>query len=187
MSSVAYDPIDTTPPQTLRFSRFVLDGRLRELYRDGARVELRRRPMSILWHLIRNRDRVVSGEELHRFIWRGVRVSDAALASGLYELRRALGPDGSHLIQTLRGHGYRFTGEVQTASTTASGGCDRSPCTDGLLESIVERLQRDLEAACVSARIVVVAVIPSPPTQRGASASATRHIGLVRDVGAEGA
>ena len=97
---------------SVQFGRFVLDGGLRELRRDGRRVALQPTPMRLLWYLIRNRDRVVSGRELLERVWPGAHVTDPALAGALRLLRRALDDESHTLIQTRRGQGYRFSADV---------------------------------------------------------------------------
>jgi len=95
---------------------FTLDERLRELRKDGQKIPLQPKPMSLLWYLIRHRDRVVSGDELRAQVWQDVHVGEQALSGTLRDLRRALGTEGRSLVQTLRGHGYRFTGELRSVA-----------------------------------------------------------------------
>jgi DNA-binding winged helix-turn-helix (wHTH) protein len=136
----------------LQFECFELDARLRELRRDGRRVDLQPKPMALLRYLIEHRDRVVSKRELLREVWLGVVVSDDALQTAVRDLRRALGQKGRRpgLIQTVYGDGYRFTGDVKRAGADArpaSVGLD--PCRPILVERERELslLQRALEAA----------------------------------------
>ena len=104
---------------TVRFGEFVLDGQLRELRRAGQRIALQRKPMALLWYLIRHRERVVPGRELLDRVWPDVHVGDQALAATLRDLRKALSDTDHVLIQTLRGHGYRFTAEVHATDPPA--------------------------------------------------------------------
>src|SRR5262245_32721413 len=64
--------------------------------------------------LIRNRDRVVSKDEIIGRIWNGRIVSDATLNSRVAAARKALGDDGSaqKLIRTIHGRGFRFVGDL---------------------------------------------------------------------------
>jgi DNA-binding winged helix-turn-helix (wHTH) protein len=48
----------------------------------------------LLVHLLRNRDRVVSKDELFDTIWKGRIVSEAALSSRINAARKAVGDDG---------------------------------------------------------------------------------------------
>lgn len=102
------------PPYLFLFGEFTLDTVTRELLRGGATVDVSVKPLQLLEYLIRNRDRTVPAEELIGHIWGDVAVSDASLATALRRVRRVLGEGhgrGSP-IQTRRGIGYRFVGDV---------------------------------------------------------------------------
>ncbi|WP_312017759.1 transcriptional regulator [Bradyrhizobium sp. CIR18] len=94
-----------------------LDSGRRELYRDTSVVALAPQAFDLLDYLIRNRERVVSKDELITAIWKGRRVSDAALTTRLNAARSAIGDSGENqrLIKTLQRKGYRFIGTVQEA------------------------------------------------------------------------
>jgi DNA-binding winged helix-turn-helix (wHTH) protein len=63
----------------LIFAGHELDLRRRELRRAGEIVHVEPQVYDLLVHLIRNRDRVVSKDELFDTIWNGRIVSEAAL------------------------------------------------------------------------------------------------------------
>ena len=69
----------------------------------------------LLDYLIRNRERVVSKDDLISAIWNGRIVSDAALTTRLNAARNAIGDSGEEqrLIKTLPRKGFRFVGQVQ--------------------------------------------------------------------------
>ena len=148
---------------SVRFGRFVLDGGLRELRRDGRRIALQPTPMRLLWYLIHNRDRVVPGMELLERVWPEVHVTDLALAGAIRTLRRVLGDEGRSLIQTRRGHGYRFSADVEELGAGTSPPATRDASSGlagpGLLgrASEVAQLESAL-AACVEGRGQVVLV-----------------------------
>lgn len=97
-----------------RFREFELNEAMLELRSSGVRVELRPKPLFLLLHLVRNRHRVVSRDELVAELWQDVTVSGQSLTTTLYEVRRALDDERSSdpCIATLRGRGYRFCAEV---------------------------------------------------------------------------
>ncbi|AMA59435.1 winged helix-turn-helix domain-containing tetratricopeptide repeat protein [Bradyrhizobium sp. CCGE-LA001] len=99
------------------FERYELDSGRRELYRDTSLVALAPQTFDLLDYLIRNRERVVSKDELITAIWKGRCVSDAALTTRLNAARSAIGDSGENqrLIKTLARKGYRFIGTVQEA------------------------------------------------------------------------
>jgi TolB-like protein/DNA-binding winged helix-turn-helix (wHTH) protein/cytochrome c-type biogenesis protein CcmH/NrfG len=118
----------------LRFADFEIDVARRELRRAGAIVHLEPQVFDLLVHLVRNRDRIVSKDELIDAIWQGRIVSEAALSSRVSAARRALGDSGNDqtLIRTLHKHGFRFVGDVDEdglAAAAAAGGQGHSPQT----------------------------------------------------------
>jgi TolB-like protein len=70
--------------------------------------------------LIRERDRLVTKDEIFEIIWKRRAVSDAALSSRVKAARKALGDDGKsqRLIRTLHGRGFQFIGAVAEREAT---------------------------------------------------------------------
>jgi TolB-like protein len=99
------------------FGECVLDTGRRELSRGGEAVAVGPQVFDLLIHLIENRDRVVSKDELFDVIWRGRTVSDSTLTSHVNFARRAVGDNGGdqRLIRTISRKGFRFVGEVTAA------------------------------------------------------------------------
>jgi DNA-binding winged helix-turn-helix (wHTH) protein/tetratricopeptide (TPR) repeat protein len=100
------------------FEPFELDLATFELRRDGQSIALQPRVFGVLRYLIEHRDRVVSKQELIDALWGGSQLNAVAVPWTINRARKALGdePNGDGFIETLRGHGYRFTGDVQTRS-----------------------------------------------------------------------
>ncbi|MEL6220267.1 MAG: winged helix-turn-helix domain-containing protein [Pseudomonadota bacterium] len=98
-----------------RFDGFVLDEARRELLGHDGAVALEPRAFDTLVLLIENRNRVVSKDELIGEVWGGRIVSDAALASQIKAVRRAVGDDGKaqRVIKTVHGHGFRFVAALE--------------------------------------------------------------------------
>ncbi|WP_426435527.1 winged helix-turn-helix domain-containing protein [Bradyrhizobium genosp. P] len=97
------------------FESFVFDTDRRELHRGSDVVALAPQVFDLLEFLIRNRERVVSKDDLINAIWNGRSVSDAALTTRLNAARSAIGDSGGEqrLIKTLPRRGFRFVGPVQ--------------------------------------------------------------------------
>ena len=97
------------------FEDCVLDIDKRELRRGANAVSIAPRVFDLLDYLIRNRDRVVSKDDLVSTVWQGRIVSDAALTTRLNAARSAIGDSGEEqrLIKTLPRKGFRFVGLVQ--------------------------------------------------------------------------
>jgi len=99
----------------LRFADFEIDLARQEMRRTGAIVHVEPQVFDLLVHLIRNRDRIVSKDELFDAIWQGRIVSEATLSSRISAARRALGDSGNDqsFIRTLHKRGFRFVGDVE--------------------------------------------------------------------------
>ena len=78
----------------------------------------------LLVYLVRNRDRVVSKDDLIDGVWGGRIVSESALTTRLNAVRKAVGDSGAaqRLIRTVPRRGVRFIGEVSEDSETAARG-----------------------------------------------------------------
>lgn len=83
-----------------------------EVHRDGEVVPLTPREGDILAYLVKNRDRVVTREDLLLDVWhyRSANVETRTVDIHIVGLRRKVEPDPAHpsLIQTVRGKGYRW-------------------------------------------------------------------------------
>lgn len=109
------------------FENFVLDTKRRELRGDAGAVSIQPQVFDLLEYLIRNRDRVVSKDDLIAAIWGGRIVSESTLTTRINAARTAIGDSGAdqRLIKTLSRKGVRFVGFVREQSTRpdeATGG-----------------------------------------------------------------
>jgi len=97
------------------FENCVLDTDKRELRRGADPVSITPQVFDLLDYLIRNRDSVVSKDQLIQAIWKGRIVSDAAVTTRLNAARSAIGDSGEQqrLIKTLPRKGFRFIGVVR--------------------------------------------------------------------------
>jgi len=103
------------------FENYTFDIERRELHRGADAVSITPQVFDLLDYLIRNRERVVSKDELIGAVWNGRSVSDAALTTRLNAARNAIGDSGEEqrLLKTLPRKGFRFVGSVQEARTPA--------------------------------------------------------------------
>ena len=97
-----------------RFADFEIDAGQQELRRGDEVVHIEPQVFDLLVHLVRNRGRIVSKDELIETIWNGRIVSEAALSSRINAARKAIGDNGNTqtFIKTLHKRGFRFVGEV---------------------------------------------------------------------------
>ncbi|MEX0759676.1 MAG: winged helix-turn-helix domain-containing protein, partial [Tistlia sp.] len=109
------------------FGDFLLDPQRFQLSRGGQPVRLEPQVLSLLIHLVRHHDRMVTKDEIVAAVWQGQAVSDASISSRIRSARQAVGDDGARqaVVRTVHGRGFRFIPEVtilppaQAASTTA--------------------------------------------------------------------
>ena len=116
------------------FDDQTLDTERRELLRGGAPISMQPQVFDLLVHLVQNRDRVVSKEDLITLVWGGRTVSDSTFTSRVNAARTAIGDSGrdQKLIRTISRKGLRFVGTVNEPSNS-------SRPADRLAEKSLER------------------------------------------------
>ncbi len=104
-----------------RFGEHVLDVARRELLRGSEPVGVEPQVFDLLVHLVENRDRVVTKDDLIASVWGGRIVSESTLTSRINAARRAVGDSGQEqrLIRTIARKGLRFVGSVQCEDASA--------------------------------------------------------------------
>ena len=97
------------------FDNYVLDPDRRELRCGATVVAIEPQAFDLLLHLIRQRQHVVSRDEMIESIWGGRIVSESTLSTRINAVRSAIGDSGieQRLIKTLPRKGVRFVGEVR--------------------------------------------------------------------------
>lgn len=152
------------------FENFALDTERRELRRQSAPLSVEPQVFDLLVFLIRNRDRVVSKDDIFASVWRGRIVSESALSTRINAARAVLGDTGTlqRLIKTLPRKGLRFVGTVVEDHEVAvqgpiatsfseankpsiavlpfvnlSGDSERDYFSDGIVEDITTALSRN--------------------------------------------
>jgi TolB-like protein/cytochrome c-type biogenesis protein CcmH/NrfG len=100
---------------TLSFGEYEIDVERRELRHAKIPVHIEPQVFDLLVYLVRNRDRVVSKEDLIASVWGGRIVSDSTLTSRINAARNAVGDSGKDkkLIRTIARKGLRFVGAVR--------------------------------------------------------------------------
>ncbi len=107
--------------ERLAFADLELDLQRHELRRAGEPVHVEPQVFDLIVHLVRNRDRVVTKDELFDTIWNGRIVSEAALSSRINAARKAVGDDGERqeIIRTIHKRGFRFIGQIEPVQGSA--------------------------------------------------------------------
>ncbi len=107
--------VERPPPPAVAFGPFELHLALSELRKEGRSIPLEPKVIDLLQYLIEHRDRLVTGQELHKHLWPDTAVGPSSLRRALNLLRDALEDDARkpRWIATVHRRGYRFIGEVK--------------------------------------------------------------------------
>lgn len=117
-------PADSRPP-TLTVGALMLDPAARTVTLAGTPVDLTTRELALLEHLMRHPDRPVGKVELRDQVWDGAGEDLNVVEQYVGYVRRKL---GRAAIVTVRGAGYRVTGELAEPAdpeTVDEGGIGR--------------------------------------------------------------
>jgi DNA-binding winged helix-turn-helix (wHTH) protein len=127
----------------IRFGDFVFDEDTRELTRGGEEVPLSPKAFDLLRHLLRQRPRALSKDELNALIWPDTHVTAASLAGAASDLRAALDDRRRRpkFIRTVHGFGYAFCGQAEPV-----GGAAPAPPAAGCVYRLIWR-RREIELA----------------------------------------
>ena len=104
---------------SLRFDRFEVRSRERQVLRDGVPLVIGARAFDLLLVLLERSDRVVAKTELLELVWPNLVVEENNLQVQISTLRKLL---GSHTIATIPGRGYRFAAALAGAAQGVSMG-----------------------------------------------------------------
>ena len=105
----------------IRFDVFEVDLRAAELYRVGRKIKLQIQPFRALALLLERPGEVITREEFEKRLWPEDTFVDFdhSLNTAIRKLRQALGDDKKkpRFVETLPKRGYRFIGNLQTATS----------------------------------------------------------------------
>jgi DNA-binding winged helix-turn-helix (wHTH) protein len=119
------------------FDNFSLDTERRELHCGAEPRPVEPQVFDLLEYLIRNRDHVVSRDDILATVWNGRVVSDATLASRINAARSAIGDNGEdqRLIRTILRKGIRssarFANNHSPVRPQSNGGLKIPICRTG--------------------------------------------------------
>jgi predicted ATPase/DNA-binding winged helix-turn-helix (wHTH) protein len=136
-------------PAVIEFGRFKVVRHRRELLADGRPVELGGRAFDTLMALIDARGRVLDKDQLLSLVWPDRVVEENNLPAQIAVLRKVFGAD-RHLIRTVAGRGYQFTGEIHTAAAAAPSPPSRMT---NLPAAVSELIGREAELEEVTALV----------------------------------
>jgi Tol biopolymer transport system component/DNA-binding winged helix-turn-helix (wHTH) protein len=97
------------------FDGYTLDPDRRTLKNGNTLVDLTPKVFTTLLVLVKNRDKLLTKDELLTIIWPDQFVDQSNLSQNISVLRKSLGETetGKKYIATFPGHGYRFVGQVE--------------------------------------------------------------------------
>src|SRR6267142_2156473 len=130
-------------PAIVEFGRFKVVRHRRELLADDRPVELGGRAFDTLMALIDARGTVLDKDQLMSLVWPGRVVEENNLPAQIAVLRKVFGAV-RHLIRTVAGRGYQFTGEIRATPATSAGPSPPSRMTN-LPEAVSELIGREAE------------------------------------------
>jgi DNA-binding winged helix-turn-helix (wHTH) protein len=138
----------------LRFGPYSVDPVRERLWKGGESLHLTPKSLSVLLHLIRERPRVVTKDELLDDVWRNVHVGEAVLKVAVREIRHVLGDDARHAryVETAHRQGYRFVAPVDVAGEWR---LDRGPTVLVGRSALLDALASALEHSMTGHRQVV--------------------------------
>src|SRR5437588_3348183 len=112
-----------------RFGIFELDGRSRELRRNGVKLKLQDQPYQVLLKLLEHAGQVVGRDELRSALWAADTFVDfeTGLNTTIRRLRETLGDSAENptFIETIPKRGYRFLAPVSTLDSVPPSIADR--------------------------------------------------------------
>ena len=95
------------------FEGFRLDPAKKVLWRDDEIVRVTPKAVELLIALVERRGDVLTRDEMLESVWQGAFVEEANINFTISNLRKALGPAGKSMIETVPRRGYRFTSEIR--------------------------------------------------------------------------
>ena len=95
-----------------QFGDFLLVPRERLLLRNNEPIPLTGKAFDLLLVLVRRSGHLMSKDELLQEVWPGRIVEEVNLTVNISAVRKALGPSGPALVQTVSKRGYRFLAPV---------------------------------------------------------------------------
>ncbi|HZK34861.1 MAG TPA: response regulator transcription factor [Bacillota bacterium] len=98
---------------TIKFDNFILDTNLERLLKNDSEIKLKAMEYKLLTHLVQNKNRTISKEELFSKVWGGGITGDGTLNVHIRRLREKIedDPNKPSYIKTVWGTGYVFRGE----------------------------------------------------------------------------
>ncbi|MEL6614190.1 MAG: winged helix-turn-helix domain-containing protein [Bacteroidota bacterium] len=120
------------PSDAFRLGGLIAVPSLNRLVREGRTDDVEPRVMRVLAALAETPGEVVTRADLFDAVWSDTVVNDEALTRAVSELRKALAPEASGAIETIRGTGYRLALPIaplapEAHESSGADSADRAP------------------------------------------------------------
>lgn len=139
-----------------RFGEFFVDLDRRCLFRDGEETPLRPLSFQVLCHLVANRGRLVTRDELMRTVWNGRVVTEGSLTQCVIDIRRTIDDADQTMIRTVPRQGYVF--DIPVTETTQAA-VDSAPTSQPGAGSGLRRHAAPLLLAAALAMMAVMVAV----------------------------
>jgi DNA-binding winged helix-turn-helix (wHTH) protein/pimeloyl-ACP methyl ester carboxylesterase len=142
------------------FEHYLLDTDRRELRRGAETFAVAPQIFDILEYLVRNRNRVVTNDDLIAAVWNGRVVSESTLSSCISAVRHAVGDSGERqcVIRTIPRKGYRFIVQVRENSEAGDGPDATPKNAAGLTAGVSSRHAKQAVTFCRTVDGISIAV-----------------------------
>lgn len=137
-----------------QFGPFLLDVRLRRLYRGDEQISMRPKTYEILQLLVERAGVLVEKEQMMEVIWPNQLIEEGNLTQHIYRLRKVLGDSQKSpvYILTIPGKGYLFNHKVQVRGAESAGEVEEAAVTAGALAEGGEPAPQDRSFSFAFAR-----------------------------------
>jgi DNA-binding response OmpR family regulator len=177
-------PVSANKSDTIvRFRRFCVLPRTRQLLAEGTPVEVGSRAFDLLMVLVEARGDLVSNDEIMDRVWPTTLVDETNVRVQMSRLRKSLGKDGD-IIKTVPGRGYVFVAPVTTVSNEVNAltPAGSKPVQDGQVLQSTLSLGRQSIGSGIDVRHKepqpTVAIIDDDPEVRESLQGLLQSVGL---------
>ena len=101
-----------------QFMEYELDPLNFSLKKNGENLEIEPQVFNLILFLIENHNRLVTRDEIYKYLWGDKSVLDSTLSNHIKNARSILGDNGQHqrVIKTVHGRGYQFVSDIKIIS-----------------------------------------------------------------------
>ena len=104
-----------------KFNNIEIDTDKYILLANGNEKSVEPQVFNLITYLVKNKDRVISRDELLDHVWKGRVVSDTSINNSIKSARKSVDDDGikQQVIKTIHSRGYQFVAEISNANQSS--------------------------------------------------------------------